>query len=170
MPNNIKIVLAAVLIPFGLVTSGGALAQPLGDTSSPIKIAINEWTGQQITAHVAGTLLEKLGYKVEYVTAGTLPQFTALTSGALSISPEVWPSNLGEVYPKAKAAGEIQEIGELGLDTRDGWIYTPGTKSRLPGVTRLDCLEGPILRRCACDPRYIPKWVGSWTIQQIGVR
>lgn len=156
MPNNIRVVLAAVLIPFGLVTSGGALAQPLGDTSSPIKIAINEWTGQQITAHVAGTLLEKLGYKVEYVTAGTLPQFTALTSGALSISPEVWPSNLGEVYPKAKAAGEIEEIGELGLDTRDGWIYTPGTKVACPGLPDWTALKAPSCVAALATPDTFP--------------
>ena len=34
-----------------------------GDTNTPIKIALNEWTGQNLTAHIAGKLLEKLGYK-----------------------------------------------------------------------------------------------------------
>jgi ABC-type proline/glycine betaine transport system substrate-binding protein len=50
------------------------------------------------------------------VTAGTLPQFTGIANGVLSLSPEVWPSNLGDVYPKAKAEGKLEEIGELGLE------------------------------------------------------
>ena len=44
-------------------------SEDLGDVDSPIKLAINEWTGQHISTHIAGQLLEKLGYSVEYVNA-----------------------------------------------------------------------------------------------------
>ena len=47
-----------------------AHAAELGAVSDPIKLAVNEWTGQQITVRIAGHMLEQAGYKVEYVTAG----------------------------------------------------------------------------------------------------
>lgn len=49
--------------------SGAAYAAELGAVNEPIKLAVNEWTGQQITTHIAGQMLEAAGYKVEYVTA-----------------------------------------------------------------------------------------------------
>jgi glycine betaine/proline transport system substrate-binding protein len=143
-------------IPLTLGFAMDATAQPLGDTNTPIKIAINEWTGQNLTAHIAGALLEKLGYKVEYVTAGTLPQFTGIASGVISASPEVWPSNLGDVYPKAKADGKLQEIGELGLDSRDGWIYTADTKAVCPGLPDWTALKNPACVQALATPDSFP--------------
>ena len=157
MLTNIKLALWVIPITLSFTATTGAIAQPLGDTQTPIKIAINEWTGQQLTAHIAGKLLEKLGYKVEYVTAGTLPQFTGIASGTLHLSPEVWPSNLGEVYPKALAEGKLEEIGELGLQSRDGWIYTVDTKVGLSGAARLDSIEESILCSGAGNTGNVPK-------------
>jgi glycine betaine/proline transport system substrate-binding protein len=156
MPTNVKIALWAIPVTLGLTVASGAIAKPLGDTNSAIKIAINEWTGQNLTAHIAGKLLEKLGYKVEYVTAGTLPQFTGIASGSLSLSPEVWPSNLGDVYPKAKAEGKLEEIGELGLQTRDGWIYTLDTKAVCPGLPDWTALKNPSCVQALATPETFP--------------
>ena len=154
MLTKMKVALSAIPITLGLATD--AAAQPLGDTNTPIKIAINEWTGQNLTAHIAGALLKKLGYKVEYVTAGTLPQFTGIASGVISASPEVWPSNLGDVYPKAKAEGKLQEIGELGLDSRDGWIYTADTKAVCPGLPDWTALKNPACVQALATPDSFP--------------
>lgn len=154
MLTKMKVALWAIPITLGLATD--AAAQPLGDTNAPIKIAINEWTGQNLTAHIAGALLEKLGYKVEYVTAGTLPQFTGIASGVISVSPEVWPSNLGDVYPKAKAEGKLLEIGELGLDSRDGWIYTADTKAVCPGLPDWTALKNPACVQALATPDSFP--------------
>ena len=153
MPTNIKAVLWAIPLTLSITS---AIAQPLGDANAVIAIAINEWTGQNLTAHIAGRLLEKLGYKVEYVTAGTLPQFTGSASGSLSLSPEVWPSNLGDVYPKAKAEGKLEEIGELGLQSRDGWIYTADTKTACPGLPDWTALKNPSCVQALATPETFP--------------
>ena len=68
----------------------------------PIKIAINEWTGQNLSAHIAGSVLEDMGYDVEYVTAGAVPQFAAIAEGSLHLNPEIWTNNVGEIYPKGR--------------------------------------------------------------------
>lgn len=113
---------------------GAATAAELGAKDQPIKIAVNAWTGQQLSANITGRLLEKLGYEVEYVTAGAVPQFTAMVKGDLHLQPEVWPNNVGEVYPKALESGEIKIVGPLGLEAKESWVYPPYMEEQCPGL------------------------------------
>jgi len=99
-----------------------------------IRIPINEWTGQHISAHILGTLLEKAGYGVEYVTAGAVPQFAAIAQGDLHLQPETWTNNVGDIYPKAVEAGDIVVVGSLGLQPQEGWIYPPYMEELCPGL------------------------------------
>ncbi|MEM9912319.1 MAG: ABC transporter substrate-binding protein [Pseudomonadota bacterium] len=99
-----------------------------------IRIPINEWTGQHISAHILGTLLEKAGFGVEYVTAGAVPQFAAIAQGDLHLQPETWTNNVGDIYPKAVEAGDIVVVGELGLQPQEGWIYPPYMEELCPGL------------------------------------
>ena len=104
------------------------------DSDAPIKISVNEWTGQHVSAHIAGQLLVKAGYKVEYVTAGAVPQFAAIAQGDLHLQPETWGNNVGEIYPKSVANGDIVVVGPLGLEPREGWIFPPYMKEKCPGL------------------------------------
>lgn len=125
----------------GLVLVGAAVPHAYAaDSSDPIKIAINEWTGQHISAHVAGELLKKAGNNVEYVTAGAVPQFAAIAQGNLHLQPEVWDNNVGDIYPKAVEAGEIIQVGPLGLKPREGWVYPPYMEEKCPGLPAADAL------------------------------
>ncbi len=110
------------------------------ESDDPIKIAINEWTGQHISAHIAGELLKKAGYNVEYVTAGAVPQFAAIAQGNLHLQPETWDNNVGDIYPKAVEAGDIIQVGPLGLKPREGWIYPPYMEEKCPGLPAADAL------------------------------
>ena len=109
-------------------------AAPLGETDEPVKLAINEWTGQHITTHIAGKLLQTLGYKVEYVTAGYVPQFTAMAQGTLHASLEMWNNLSTEIYDKAIASGGVVDIGPLGLETLEGWAYPKHMEEICPGL------------------------------------
>ena len=111
-----------------------AQAASVPESKDPIKISINEWTGQHISAHIYGNLLKRMGYKVEFVTAGAVPQYAALASGNLTANPENWDNNVGDIYPKAVASGDIVLAGKLGLETREGWIYPPYMKEQCPGL------------------------------------
>ena len=124
-----------------LALAGAAQAADLGATDAPIKLAINEWTGQHITTHIAGDLLTKMGYKVEYVTAGNYPQHTALADGDLSATLEVWTNNVGDIYPKMKEEGKIVDIGPLGLATREGWVYPKHMEELCPGLPDWEALK-----------------------------
>lgn len=130
-PSSLKAGLAASAV--FLTSQGTAMAEP-------IKIAINEWTGQHISAHFAGALFKELGHDVEFITAGAVPQIAALAEGSLHFQPEVWTNNVGDIYPKAVANGDIVVVGSLGLEPQEGWIYPPYMEELCPGLPAYEAL------------------------------
>lgn len=117
-----------------MAASSAATLAAAPESTDPIKIAINEWTGQHISAQITGELLKKMGYNVEYVTAGAVPQFAAISQGNITLQPEVWDNNVGDIYPKAMASGDMVSLGELGLVPREGWVYPPYMEEKCPGL------------------------------------
>ena len=122
-------------IAFALLASGGAaLADSVPENDDAIKVILNDWTGQHFSTYVAGELLQKMGYTVEYVSAGALPQHVGLQQGNLHFVSEVWSNNVGDIYPQALAAGEVVNLGSLGLDLKEGWVYPPYMEEACPGL------------------------------------
>ena len=68
------------------------------ESKDPIRVVINDWTGQYVSTKIAGELLKKMGYNVEYVTAGALPQLPAFAQGTLDIQTEIWTNNVSDAY------------------------------------------------------------------------
>jgi len=120
-----------------------AEAADLGAKDETIKLAINEWTGQHVTTHIAGQLLQKMGYKVEYVTAGNYPQFSGLSDGSISATLEVWMNNVGDIFPKALQEGKIEDVGQLELKTEEGWVYPKYMTEVCPGLPDWTALQKP---------------------------
>jgi glycine betaine/proline transport system substrate-binding protein len=146
-------VLAATLTSAG---PNQASAADLGAKDETIKLAINEWTGQHVTTHIAGQLLEKMGYKVEYVTAGNYPQFEGLSDGSISATLEVWMNNVGDIFPKALESGKIVDIGQLGLKTREGWIFPKYMVDVCPGLPDWSALTKPDCLKALATPETFP--------------
>lgn len=115
------------------------------DSSDPILIPINEWTGQNLSAHILGEMLSDAGHTVEYVTAGAVPQFTAMSQGELHVQPENWTNNVGDIYHDAIADGRMTVVGDLGLQAGEGWIYPPYMNELCPGLPNyqalMDCAQ-----------------------------
>ncbi|MBL9047147.1 MAG: ABC transporter substrate-binding protein [Tabrizicola sp.] len=116
-----------------LVTSNLAMAEA-PESPDPIKIAVNEWTGQVLSATIAGEVLKKMGYNVELVIAGALPQLAAIEQGELDLNPEVWDNSVTEAYTNGLASGAIIAAGPLGLEPREGWVYPPYMEELCPGL------------------------------------
>lgn len=108
------------------------VAAELGAVNEPIKLAVNEWTGQHVTTRIAGRMLEAAGYKVEYVTAGYQNMWQAMSEGQLDAAVEVWGSNVTEQYKQMNKDGKIEDLGPLGLDARGGFFIRPTWPSSVP--------------------------------------
>lgn len=124
----------------GLI-AGSADAAELGAVDEPIKLAINEWTGQHISTHVAGQMLEAAGYKVEYVTAGYMNMYQAMADGELHAAMEIWSSNVSDDYAKKIDGGGVVEIGDLGLEAKEGIAYPAHVEELCPGLPAWEALK-----------------------------
>ncbi len=124
-----------------LAVSPNAYAADLGATDEPIKLALFEWTGQHVTAHINGHILQEMGYTVEYVTAGYLASATAVADGGITVATELWDNNLGEFYPKLISEGKIEDLGDVGLSAREGWLYPNHMEDACPGLPAWDAFK-----------------------------
>lgn len=138
MKLSLKYTAAAFAVTLASLSATGAMAE--AELPDPIKIAINEWTGQHLSANIAAVLLEKMGYNVELITAGGLPQFTALEQGEIHFNPEVWDNSITDAYTNGLTSGAIVDMGELGLEPREGWIYPDYMTEKCPGLPSYQAL------------------------------
>jgi glycine betaine/proline transport system substrate-binding protein len=123
-----------------LALSGAVHAAELGAVGEPIKLAINEWTGQHITTHLAGEMLKKAGYQVEYTTAGYMNMWQAMGDGEIDAAVEVWSSNVADTYGEMKTAGTIEELSDLGLAAKEGFAYPAHVAKLCPGLPAWEAL------------------------------
>ncbi|UXX83770.1 ABC transporter substrate-binding protein [Roseovarius pelagicus] len=121
--------------------AGGVHAAEMGAVDEPIKLAINEWTGQHVSTHVAGEMLKKAGYNVEYVTAGYMNMYQAMSDGEIHGAMEIWSSNVSDDYAKQVEAGGVTEIGDLGLDAKEGIAYPAHVAEICPGLPAWEALK-----------------------------
>ncbi len=123
------------------VSSMTAQAAEMGATDEPIKLAMNEWTGQHITTKVAGEILKRMGYEVEYVTAGYYPQMTAIRDNEITATLEIWSSNIGDHYNQALDSGQAVALGDLGLVPVETWFYNQAAADACPGLPGWEALN-----------------------------
>ena len=120
-------------------------AADVPESSDPIKIAINEWTGQHSVSYVSGEILERMGYNVEYVTASAYPTHLALAEGELHLAMEQWSTNVGDYLPGLMEEGKVEDLGDLGVKGYEGWLYPAHVADICPGLPAwdafMDCAE-----------------------------
>jgi len=121
--------------------AGGVHAAELGATDEPIRLAVNEWTGQHVTTQIAGEMLKAAGYQVEYTTAGYMNMYQAMSDGELHAALEIWSSNVSDDYAKQVEAGGVVELGDLGLDAKEGIAYPAHVADLCPGLPAWEALK-----------------------------
>ena len=129
-----KFKIAALAASMVVFANGVATAGNVPESSDPIKVIKNDWTGQLFSTEVVGGLLKEMGYNIEYVSAGALPQHPGIAQGNLHLQTEVWTNNVGDLYPNFVDKGEIVVVGDLGLDPKEGWVYPPYMEEKCPGL------------------------------------
>ena len=148
------------------MATGGAIQADVPESEDPIIIGINEWTGQHISSYVAGHILEKMGYNVEYKTAAVLPMGTAVADGNITLGLELWDNNMGEWWPSQLESGEVEDLGTLGLDAREGWLYPKHVEELCPGLPDweafLGCAEAFSTAETFPDGRFI-EYPADWS-------
>jgi glycine betaine/proline transport system substrate-binding protein len=120
---------------------GAVQAAEMGAVDEPIKLAINEWTGQHVSTHIAGEMLKKAGYQVEYVTAGYMNMFQAMADGEVHAALEIWTSNVSDQFAAQEEAGGVVDVSDLGLDAKEGFAYPAHVAEICPGLPAWEALK-----------------------------
>ena len=142
MTRRLRSWLAALLGVITMMSAGAAHAGQVPESQDPIIIGINEWTGQHITSYIAGHILEKMGYTVEYKTAAVLAMAPAIADGNITLGLELWDNNMGEWLPMLLGEGKVEDMGTLGLDAREGWLYPGHVEELCPGLPGWEAFIG----------------------------
>ena len=152
---------------------GGGAASAAPESKDPIKITLNDWTGELISAHLIGGILQKAGYNVEYAPADMLAQFTGVASGDLHVVIEVWATTAGEALEAAVATGKVENLGPSGLQAREDWWYPEYMKEKCPGLPKWEalksCAEAFSTPETAPKGRYLsgPVTWGGWDEERV---
>ncbi len=62
-----KIKIAALAAAMTFSAGEMALAGNVPESNDPIKVIMNDWTGQLFSTEIVGGLLQEMGYNIEYV-------------------------------------------------------------------------------------------------------
>lgn len=146
--------LRASLLAAALATAAPALAQESGD---PIRMILNDWTGQLISAQIMGEALKREGFNVEYVQADAMAEFVGLKSGDLHVAMEIWSTTQKDLFDEAVASGLVENMGESGMQAREEWWYPLYMKEQCPGLPDWTALLEPDCVEAFSTPETAPK-------------
>lgn len=142
----VSLVLMSILV--GVFLAACSAQQPAATPDRPIiKLAENPWTGSAVNIHVAKILLEEqLGYTVELITIDENVQWTALATGDLSATLEVWPSGHAEnVQQYIVEQQTVTDLGPLGVIGRISWYVPSYLVTEHPELASYTGLQDPTL-------------------------
>ena len=151
MTDKLKAAAAAI----ALLAIGTPAAAAAPESKDPIILTIHDWTGQYITTHIMGRVLEKMGYNVEYQQADYIAQFAGLESGDLHIAMEMWETTGKQALDASLATGKTVDLGETGMQAKEEWWYPLYMKEKCPGLP-----DWKALNECAAafaTPETAPK-------------
>ena len=126
------------------------------DSPDPIRLTLNDWTGQLITTHIMGEVLEKAGLNVEYVQADYLAQFAGLKTGDLHVAMEIWETTGRGAMDEATATGQVVNLGETGMQAIEEWWYPSYMTEACPGLPDWQALLEPACAEAFATPETLP--------------
>jgi len=148
---------AAAALSAALGLSGAAGAAP--ESTDPIKLTIHDWTGQYVTTHIMGEVLQRAGYNIEYVQADYIAQFAGLETGDLHVAMEIWETTGKDAMEASLATGKTENLGPTGMQAIEEWWYPLYMKDKCPGLPDWkalnDCAEAFSTPETAPRGRYL---------------
>lgn len=123
-----KVFCFLAILPVGLTIPAAGMAE----SSEPVKIALNNWSSQNISSYILGGVLERSGIKVEYIQADAMAQFAGLETGDITFQTEIWPTTQGARFAEAVETGQVLDMGPLGARAIEEWWYPTYVKEFCP--------------------------------------
>lgn len=104
------------------------------ESTDPIVLGKLDWTGQAVTAEVAGEILRRMGYTVQFIQTTQIAIFQAAADGKIDAYLEQWNQTSKKYYDEYTKDGRIEGLGPTGLDGAEGWYYPDYVAQKCPGL------------------------------------
>lgn len=127
------------------------------ESRDPIRLTLHDWTGQLVTTQLMGEVLKQAGYNVEYVQADYIAQFAGLKTGDLHVAMEIWETTGREAMDEALATGQVENLGETGMQAIEEWWYPAYMKEKCPGLPNWEALKDEACAEAFSTPETAPK-------------
>lgn len=141
----------------GLAILGTGAQAQVPETDQVIKIAQTGYSGDNIVMYIYGELIQKLGYKVEYVPADYIGHFTAVEAGDIAIASVGWDTTAKDVMKAGWDSGKLLNMGNLGISAHEDWWYPLYVKDVCPGLPDWTALKDPKCIEALSTPETAPK-------------
>lgn len=126
-------------VALGLISTAPVWAA--AELPDPIKLTLNDWSGQLISTKIMGSVLKSAGYNVDYVQADYLAQLVGMQSGDLDVAMEIWATTGREALESAVATGKVVNLGETGMIAKEEWWVPEYTLEKCPGLPNWEALN-----------------------------
>ncbi len=103
--RHIRRLLVVMLIAVSGATT--ALAAP-PESTSPIRIIVNNWTSQIVLSRIIGEVYARMGYSVDYAELDTHVQWGRIHRGFEHIQVEVWEGTMTKEFDRAAKFGQFE--------------------------------------------------------------
>ena len=87
----------------------------------------------------------------------TSPQFAGLKTGDLDVAMEIWETTGREAMDEATATGQVENLGETGMQAIEEWWYPAYMKEKCPGLPDWKALKEPACAEAFSTPETAPK-------------
>ena len=138
---------AAAEAEAALMAAEEEMAGPdLGEITT-IQLIANPWNGSAANIQVAAQLLEHIGYDVEITDLDENAQWSAINTGELHASLEVWPSGHGQnrIDFIDNPDGNVVDAGLLGPIGQIGWYLPAYMIDQNPALASAEGFADPAL-------------------------
>lgn len=124
--------LATVLFLWSPMTHAASTAQC--EVSTPVRFSGLNWESNLLLAGIERFIVEHgYGCATSVEIGETMTMLAALQRGDVEVTPEVWPSQIGEAWEKAQKAGKVLPVGHV-FDATEGWYIPRYTAERYPDL------------------------------------
>jgi glycine betaine/proline transport system substrate-binding protein len=152
--KRLALCLAAASAVSGVAPSASAFEPESNDV---IKIATFNWSSANINSEIAGIILQKLGYTVEYLPMDDSARYPAFEAGDAAFAMETWATTQKLLLEGSVATGKVLDLGETGMQAKEEWWYPSYMKEVCPGLPNWEALKDAKCAEAFSAPETAPK-------------
>ena len=127
------------------------------ESREPIKISLINYSVQNVLSYIYGTVLERIGYNVEYVSADYIGQFEGIANGDIHVGIDMWETTTRIQLAEYVQSGKVKNMGTQSGPIWETWWYPDYLVEYCPGLPDWKALLEPACVEALATPETAPK-------------